>query len=461
MTTPSPLPLTPTLTSAQSAQSAQTMSFDEAIQHAGFGRFQTRLMIICGLGWAADAMEVLLISFALPALGQEWGLSNTQKGLLGTAIFLGMLAGALVWGRLSDVLGRKIGFISTVAIDSVFGLLSAFAPTFGWLVALRTLTGFGVGGTLPVDYSIFAEYLPNEKRGRYLVLLEAFWALGVIAAAGLAWLIVPRFGWRWLLAVSALPGLIIFFIRRTIPESPRFLLVNGRTEEARQVLEQVARTNGRELPDRPLRPMPKTVSRTSDLWKPELRRTTLLLWVIWFAISLGYYGVFTWLPTFFKSSGMATLPVYQNTFILALAQLPGYLSAAYLVEKWGRRRTLAFYLAASGVFTYLFALATSTSGLVLMGIWMSFFTLGAWGALYAYTPEAYPTNLRGTGMGAASGMTRISGAIAPSLGALLLGASLALPLTVFAISFVVGGAAALAMPFETTDQPLADSLGGD
>lgn len=441
---------------------ATSMSFDEAIQQVGFGRFQTKLMVLCGLGWAADAMEVLLISFALPAIGEEWGLSAAQKGLLGTAIFLGMLAGALVWGRLSDLVGRKIGFVSTVAIDSVFGLLSAFAPSFAWLVILRTMTGFGVGGTLPVDYSIFAEYLPQEKRGRYLVLLESFWALGVIAAAGLAWLIVPTVGWRWLLAASAVPGLLIFLIRREIPESPRYLLVNGQPERAREVLEQVARANGTSLSNLPLRPLEKTAQpRATDLLKPKLRRTTLLLWTMWFAISLGYYGVFTWLPTFFRSSGMAALPVYQNTFILALAQLPGYFSAAYLVEKWGRRRTLAFYLVASGVFTYLFAAATNLTMLVAMGIWMSFFTLGAWGALYAYTPEAYPTNLRGTGMGAASGWTRISGALAPSLGAALMGGGLVLPLTIFAISFILGGGAALALPKETGDKPLADTLANE
>jgi putative MFS transporter len=436
------------------------MTLDEAIQAAGNGRFQTRLMILCGLGWAADAMEVLLISFALPSISEEWGLTAGQKGLLGTAIFLGMLAGALVWGRISDLKGRKVGFISTIAIDSVFGLASAFAPSFAWLVILRTLTGFGVGGTLPVDYSIFAEYLPPEKRGRSLVLLESFWALGVIAAAGLAWLIVPVAGWRWLLAASAVPGLIIFFIRRHIPESPRYLMVNGQPERARAVLEQVARTNGVQLPDLPLRPLEKTApARATDLLKPALRRTTVLLWLLWFAISLGYYGVFTWLPTFFRSTGMEMLPVYQNTFLLALAQLPGYFSAAYLVEKWGRRRTLAFYMTASGVFTYLFAIATSLPALIAMGVWMSFFTLGAWGALYATTPEAYPTNLRGTGMGAASAFTRISGALAPSLGAtLMVGGSLVLPLTIFAISFIIGGGAALALPHETGQVPLADTL---
>lgn len=435
------------------------ITYDQAIEQIGFGRFQRKLMWVCGLGWAADAMEVLLIAFALPAIGEEWGLTNTQKGLLGTAIFLGMLAGAWVWGWLSDHIGRKAGFISTVAIDSGFGLLSALAPSFPLLVILRALTGFGVGGTLPVDYSIFAEYLPAKKRGRYLVLLEAFWALGSIAAAGLAWLVVPRLGWRWLLGLSALPGLLIFFIRRSIPESPRYQMVRGQAAAARRTLEQVAAENGVQMPAGEIIPPRATrPTKVSDLWRPELARTTLLLWVLWFAISLGYYGVFTWLPSYFRLKGMAMLPVYQNTFLLAVAQLPGYFSAAYLVERWGRRRTLSFYLVASGVFTYLFAVAASLPLVLAMAVWMSFFTLGAWGALYAYTPEAYPTSLRATGMGAASGMTRIAGAIAPSLGAALMGVSLVIPLTVYALAFVFAGLAALGLNRETSDRPLQDTL---
>jgi putative MFS transporter len=155
---------------------------------------------------------------------------------------------------------------------------------------------------------------------------------------------------------------------------------------------------------------------------------------------------------------MALLPVYQNTFILALAQLPGYFSAAYLVERLGRRITLGFYLVASGVFTYLFAVATSLPLVVGMAIWMSFFTLGAWGALYAYTPEVYPTTLRTTGIGAASGWTRIAGAIAPTLGAALMGVSLAIPLTFYAVSFILGGVTAFFLPMETGQAPLKDTL---
>jgi putative MFS transporter len=164
------------------------ITYDQAIDQIGYGRFQRRLMWICGLGWAADAMEVLLIAFVLPAIGEEWGLTNQQKGLLATSVFLGMLAGAWFWGWISDHIGRKTGFMSTVAIDSIFGLLSALSPSFPWLVVLRTATGFGVGGTLPVDYSTFPEYLPSHKRGHYLVLLESFWALGGVGScrAGLA-----------------------------------------------------------------------------------------------------------------------------------------------------------------------------------------------------------------------------------------------------------------------------------
>lgn len=439
---------------------ATVWTFDEAIERVGLGRFQYKLMAICGAGWAADAMEVLLISFALPAIRQEWGLSTAQAGLLGTAIFLGMLAGAWFWGALSDRIGRKLGFILTVLIDSGFGLLSALSPNFLTLVVLRALTGFGVGGTLPVDYAIFAEYLPRGKRGRYLVYLEAFWAVGALAAALLAWLVVPRAGWRWLLALSALPGLIVFWIRRYVPESPRFLLVHGREEEARRVLDQVARENGTALPPGlrlTVPPAPRAALR--DLWRRPYTRTTALLWAIWFGISLGYYGVFTWLPSLFVGRGMTFLRSYEYIILLTLAQLPGYFSAAYLVERLGRRITLGLYLLASGLFTYLFAVAVTLPAYVAAAVWMSFFALGAWGALYAYTPEAYPTQLRTTGMGAASGMTRIAGALAPTVGGYLLGVSMPLALTVFAAAYALSGLAALLLPYETRGRPLADVVG--
>jgi len=175
-------------------------------------------------------------------------------------------------------------------------------------------------------------------------------------------------------------------------------------------------------------------------------------------ISLGYYGAFTWLPSWFHSKGFALPAVYPNAFIMALAQIPGYLSAAWLIERWGRRKTMGAYLLASGAFAWLFALAATPLAVMATAILLSFFALGAWGAVYAYTPEAYPTNIRTTGIGAASGMTRIAGAIAPSIGALVTGASLALPLAVFAVAYAIAGAAALLLPSETRSGALEDTV---
>ena len=437
----------------------RAFSYEEALAKVGYGTFQRKLLLICGLGWAADAMVVLLVSFGMPSMKAEWSLSNAQTGFLATAIFIGMLAGALFWGRLADKVGRKVCFMLTIAFYSLFGALSALSPSFEWFLVLRILTGFGVGGALPVDYGMYSEYLPPENRGRRLVFLEAFWALGSILAAGIAWAVVPRFGWRWMFAFSALPGFILIAARSGVPESPRFLFARGRGAEARAVLEKVAAANKTTMPEGELGlPAAKAKARWADLLSPKLRRTTLLLWLVWFMISIGYYGAFTWLPSFFKAKGFALPSVYLNSFIMALAQVPGYFSAAWLVERWGRRRTLGVYLVASGVFAWLFALAVTPAGVVGTAVFLSFFALGAWGALYAYTPEAYPTSIRTTGIGAASGMTRIAGALAPSIGAAVVGASLALPLAIFAAGYAIAGIGAFCLPLESRNAALEDGL---
>ncbi|NDJ52109.1 MAG: MFS transporter [Chloroflexi bacterium] len=440
------------------------MTIEEAIDQIGIGRFQHKLLVIAGLGWAADAMEVSIVAFVLPSIIAQWALSPLQASGIGTAIFVGMLIGAWFWGRLSDRIGRKFGFQVTILIDSVFGFLSALSPNYLFLLITRTITGFGVGGTLPVDYSIFAEYLPTKDRGRWLVLLESFWALGVIVVAGLAWLIIPRFdfGWRLLLALSAVPGVLIFFIRRYVPESPRYLLIDGREEEARQVLQQVAAENGVSLHIDRLKAQPRNESvNVRTLLKAPFLRTTLMLWVAWFAISFGYYGTLIWLPGIFFERGFDFVRTYQNTFILALAQLPGYFSAAYLVERWGRKRTLTIYLLFSGAFTFVFALVNDLPLIVTAASLMTFFTLGAWGVLYAYTPELYPTEIRATGMGAASGMTRVAGAIAPIIAGFLLPLSLVAPLALFAVAFLVGAGAVFFFGQETQNVPLEETVKAD
>ena len=438
---------------------AQTVQ--EAVDQIGFGRFQKRLLGVCGVTWAADAAEVLLLGFALPAIIAEFGISTAQGGLIATATFAGMLVGAWFWGTISDYVGRRAGFQLTVLIFALFGLLSAFAPSWEWLLVIRFITGFGLGGALPLDFSLYAEFLPTKNRGRNLVILESFWALGTVVAAGLAWVLVPNFGWRPLLASSAVAAVLVLWIRRKIPESPRYLAISGKADEAREIIAGIARENGRPTPEQDLvageRQSGTTVAR---LWAPGLRQMTLMLWVTWFCISLAYYGIFTWLPQAFVQQGFSSLQTYQNTFLLALAQVPGYFSAAYLIERLGRRNTLGLYLLASGVFTFLFAIVTGFGGLLASAMLMSFFALGAWAALYAWTPESYPTEIRTTGMGWASGMARVAGVITPTLGGILFGFALLSALSLWAVAFVIGGITVFLLGVETKRRALSDTMSG-
>lgn len=436
------------------------ISVDAAIEQIGVGRFQWRLLFVNGLVWAADAMEVLIIGFVLPAVVALWGLSPAQAGLVGAATFAGMFVGAWGWGAAADRIGRRKVFLLTVLLDAAFGLLSALSPNLWVLIALRFLTGTAIGGTLPVDYAVMAEFLPAKDRGRFLVYLESFWAVGTIIVALMAWAIVPQLpetGWRWLLAASALPGLLGYWLRVSVPESPRYLLVDGKADEARRVLEQVARENGAQVTLGPLH-APSAEGPRPSIWRRGLARRTLLLSLVWFALALGYYGIFTWLPSIFVGQGFTFVRSYGYLVLLALAQLPGYALAAVLVDKIGRRMTLAGFLALGAAGTYLFAVTAEPWQIVASGMLLSFALLGAWGALYTITPELYPTEVRATGMGWASAMARVAGILAPTLGGLLLAVSLPLALTVYAAAFIVGAGAALLIREEPRGQQLTDTV---
>jgi len=443
------------------ASAAGRLAIDDAIDRIGFGRFQKRLLAVCGVTWAADAAEVFLIAFALPGFKEEFGLSTAEAGLVVSSTFLGMLLGAWFWGTVSDRIGRRTGFQITIAIFAAAGLASAFAPNVIWLAVLRAITGFGLGGALPLDFSLFAEYLPRRNRGRWLVLLESFWGVGTLAAAGLAWILVPTLGWRYLMATSAIAGLFVLWVRLRVPESPRWLMAKGREEEARAVLNKVAEANGAPRIEQPIAPPPPAPEvGPADLLRERLRRITLVNWAAWFLIAFSYYGIFVWLPTILREE-YDFVSSYGYVFFLVAVQMPGYFSAAWLVEKWGRKPTLATYLAVAAAATFAWAFVDSATAVFAAAAVMSFFTLGAFAVLYTYTPETYPTTLRTTGMGSASGWARVGGFIAPYVGGLLIDASLFVALSVFALAFLVNAGVIALFAHETKDHDLADTLRDD
>ena len=433
-----------------------TMTVEQGIRTAGVGKFQYRLFVIFGLVWMADAMQVLSIGFTAPSIAKTFGLAMPQALETGTIFFVGMLLGAFGFGRLADRIGRRPVLLAAVLVDACFGVASAFAPDFTWLLALRFLTGVGVGGTLPVDYTMMAEFLPSDRRGRWLVLLESFWAVGTILLAVLA-LFAVRWGddaWRLIFFVTGLPALVGVVLRLSVPESPMYLNRSGKQDAARAVLERVARENGRAVTIAPLHPESPVKHTLGALFSPQLRRRSVGLFVAWALISIAYYGVFVYLPVRLSAEGFGFMRGQAFLIVLALVQLPGFALSAYGVERWGRKPTLIGFLLLSAMGCMLYSLGSATAVVVGSTLLMSFALLGTWGALYAFTPEAYPTDLRASGMGLAGAVARFGGLFAPMIVAPVMATHFTLALAMLAAFLVFGALAIAAVDVESRNRAL-------
>ena len=406
-----------------------------------------RLLLGSGLGWALDAMDVGLISFIMAALAVHWELNPSQTSWLASAGFLGMALGATFGGLLADKFGRRNVFSLTLLIYGLATGASALAGGLTVLIFFRFIVGLGLGAELPVASTLISEFAPRRVRGRMVVILEAFWALGWILAAIIGTFVVStsESGWRWALALGMLPAAYSIYVRRGLPESVRFLESKGRHDEAEAIVASFeAAAEDRPLDDALPDPTP---SPAASIWSPQLRRRTAALWTIWFCVNLSYYGAFIWIPSLLVADGFSLVKSFSFTLIITLAQLPGYAVAAWLIELWGRRVTLAVFLLGSAAAAGLYGAAAKEALIILAGCLLSFFNLGAWGALYAIGPELYPTSLRGRGTGAAAGFGRLASIAAPLIVPPLLAAGgTAWLFVVFAAAFAIAAAAAFNLP---------------
>ena len=343
--------------------------------------------------------------------------------MLGSIGLVGMALGAVAAGTLADRVGRKTVFSVTIVLYSLATGLCAVAPNYELLVLFRFLVGLGLGGELPVAATLVTEYVPGRARGRFMVLLESFWAVGWLLAALIAYFIIPVTGWRTAFLIGALPALYTMVIRMHLPESVRYLLKKGKIEEARKIVSSLEERCHME--PRPLEVTGKDVAEETkgsftSLWTSRFIKRTVMLWLVWFGIVFSYYGVFMWLPSLVFKQGFTVVKTFEYVLVMTLSQLPGYAAAAWLVDRLGRRYTLSLFLLGSGIASYFFGHAETVTALLCWGATMSFFNLGAWGVIYTYTPELYPTEIRGLGCGWATGFGRIGGMVAPLLvGALL------------------------------------------
>ncbi len=434
----------------------------ERLEKLPVGSFHYKLLVVTGLGWLFDSMDTGLISFVLPVLAKEWGLTPEQVGWIGSVGLIGMALGAVLAGTVADKFGRKNVFAATVILYSVSTGLCALAWSYESLLTFRFLVGFGLGGELPVAATLMSEYAPAHLRGRFIVLLESFWGLGWLVAALISYFMIPAFGWHVAFIIGALPALYVFLIRLHMPESIRYLLSKGRIDEAREIILSLEKKLG--VTSKPFdkefveESTPIFKLNVGTLWTKTFRVRTLMLWLAWFGIVFSYYGIFMWLPSIVFAQGFEVVKTFEYVLIMTLAQLPGYFAAAWLVDIIGRRYTLSSFLLMSGVCAYFFGNAQTADGILMWGAAMSFFNLGAWGVIYTYTPELYPTAIRALGSGWAAGFGRIGGMLAPMLVGVLLagGAHMDSIFVMFASVFVVISVVVLSLGIESKKKSLEE-----
>lgn len=404
------------------------MSISDRLDRLPMTPTMRKVILITGIGWLFDSMDQGMVSGVIASIGRDWQLSTLELGYLSSAGILGMMVGALLAGFISDRFGRRTAIIGTLLLFSLGSALCGLAQSYETLLVFRFLTGLGLGGELPVASTLVSEFSPLRARGRNVVILESFWAWGWIAAALVAYLLIPTHGWRIAFFVGALPALFAAILRFAVPESPRFLESRGRYHDADGIVRRMEDEAGVDRGESVLairgdedRPKAGAAPSIRDLWSRTHVRSTCVLWVLWFGINFGYYGFVLWTPSLLIGQGYDMIHSFQYTLIMCVAQLPGYAAAAVLVEKIGRKPTLVAFMTGTAVAAWFFGQATGTAAVLTFGCLLYFFALGAWGCVYSYTPELYPTSIRGLGTGWASAFGRVGALIAPMMVPVLYG----------------------------------------
>ena len=455
-----------------------TYSVEEAVEKIGFGKFQWKLSMLTGCAWMADAMELMILSIISPQLRCEWQLYSWQEAMITTVVFIGMMLSSSMWGNVCDSYGRKSGLILCVAWTFYMGLLSAFAPNLIWLLLLRGLVGFGVGG-VPQSVTLYSEFLPTKSRAICIMLIDIFWAIGSCFEVALALLVMPVLGWRWLLGLSSLPLLFFTIACKWIPESPRYNVLSGQPQEALETLQRIAKENNKEMPEgRLICTRQKHRGRIRDLFATrELTKTTILLWIIWFNCSFSYYGLVLLTTELFQhdipdggcfsaSSGEEicnmvcrelTTKDYTDLMWTTFAEFPGCLVTIAIIEYFGRKSTMAFDFLGFVLFIFLMTMCVSRNVMVFFLFAARAFISGAFQAAYVYTPEVYPTNIRAIGLGSCSGMSRLGAIITPFVAQVMLSSSQTMAFTIYGVVSLLAAVACLLLPIETKGRVMQES----
>jgi len=411
-------------------------SVDEAIELLGMGRFQLFILIAAGLCFAADAMQVLLLTFLSNVLRSEWDLKDDETALITSILFVGAIFGTITLGPLADRKGRKPVFLLAASIISVFGVAVAMVTSYLGLLGNLFMVGWGVGG-LTVPFDILAEFLPRHARGKNLLVIEYFWTVGVLFVVGVASYTLgdghETSNWRLFVTICVIPcwlSVMIGFLY--VPESPRWLCAQGRGEEALEILRIAASRNGHNVellfPDGVrLNDEAKEVSNPCELFSPQWRSTTLQLWGAWGCFAFGYYGTVMAITEIFdadkdsSSSGEGGSNVfdYSAIFVSNSAELVGTTIAIFSIDTLGRipLQVLSYAIAGVLVCSLYFAAAYECNRTVLVtfGFGARIFEMIGSCVSWVSTAEILTTDIRTTGHSAASAVARIGSLFSPFL----------------------------------------------
>lgn len=427
-----------------------------------FSRWHIKPRVIMGSATFFDAFDALSLAFVLPVLIGLWSLTPGEIGILIGSGYLGQTVGAIFFGWLAERYGRVYSAKWTVFLMSVMGIACAFAGNFEMLLILRFIQGIGVGGEVPVAATYINELSRAHGRGRFFMLYELIFPLGLMLSAQLGALIIPSLGWKWMFLVGGIGGLIVFLFFFKLRESPRWLISKGRFDEAEVVIKELEASTDERLPvTMSAHAATQAVVKGSwkELFSPVYRSRTLIVWTLWFTAYFVANGLNNWLPSLYTT--VYNLPLEESlraASVTNIVQLVAVFACAMLIDRIGRKRwaTIAFLVAGTLLVTLWVNGAESAHSVMYLGS-AAYGVMGTITVLlYLYTPEIYPTRVRVLGTAFATAWLRLASAIAPTILGFILGArGISTVFMLFACVTVVGAFVAFRM-IETSEKVLED-----
>jgi putative MFS transporter len=405
------------------AQSVTQEDIVARVERLPVSWWHVKTRIIIGVATFFDAFDALAIASVLPAIVPMWKLTPPQIGFLISAGFVGQLIGALFFGWIAEKYGRMTGMIWSIGTFAVMSFVCAFAWSYESLLVFRLLQGFGLGGEVPIAAVYISELARANVRGRFVMLYELIFPVGIVAASLVGLWVVPTLGWQYMFIIGAIPAVMVLFLRSVLPESPRWLASAGRLKEADAAITRIERetekATGEPLP--PTQPVVKISEKKpslSDLFGPLYLRRTLVVWLIWFTAYLINYGLSIWMPTVYRTVFKLPLDVSLRYGLITTAVgLVGAAIAAFIIDHVGRKALFATCFAGGALALIILSqIANPTAEQVLIFIAISYFFVNAINlGVYLYTPELYPTRMRALGVGVATAWLRLASIIGPTV----------------------------------------------